>query len=304
MYRTTTKYGPFAFCTLGFMLTAFTRTNAAVQYWVSTNGSDVNPGDESNPFATLGRAQVAIRLSLNTSVLSEDAVVTVLPGHYIQPTPLSFGAADSGIGGWQVLWNCTGATLFVGVALTGWAPDPERPGVWMTNITGQYVPLQPIPPPSPPGCGVVEPGWSYNGYDITEVLVAPNNVSACCEACAGEPGCSFWSLCVNITCGSPGKPINCYLKTSNAGRTYFGPLRTSGSLPGPPAPATPWRFYGLVEGSRSGVIARLPNAGSGYLTTLNVSNSDSSLSWPADSPYFPAGPFDVSNAQVFCNLGA
>ena len=321
------------FCACTLLLTS---ARAAVQFWVSTSGSDSNAGDEGSPFASLHRAQAAIRAALNTSTLSEDATVTVLPGVYIQSTPLVFGASDSGNGGWRVVWNCTGASLYVGVAVTGWAPDPARPGVWMTNVTGQFVPSTPITPPSPPGCGVVEPDWSYNGYDISTVLVSPNNISACCEACAAQPGCLYWSLCVNITCGTPVDPVNCYLvsvlvwtevvilvacscleepepaharahltplqKTSNAGRTYFGPLRTSGSLPSPSAPPA-WRFFTLVEGRQAGVIARLPNAGSGYLNTLGVSNSDSSISWPAGSPYFPSSPFDVSNSQVFCNIG-
>jgi hypothetical protein len=309
-----------------------TLTHGVVQFWVSPSGSDSNAGDEGHPFATLHYAQTAMRAALNATALSSDATVTVLPGVYIESAPLVFGAHDSGNGGWRVVWNCTGASLYVGVAVTGWTQDPLRSGVWMTNVTGQFVPPTPIPAPSPPGCGLVEPDWSYNGYDITTVLVsAPNNVSACCEACAAQPGCVFWSLCVNITCGTPSRPVNCYLvslrsaaigliwasstrctsfpfyphaqKTSNAGRTYFGPLRTSGSLPGPPAPPAAWRFGSLVEGRRAGVIARQPNAGSGYLTTLGVSNSDSSLTWPAGSPYFPSAPFDVSNSQVFCNIG-
>lgn len=204
-----TRLSALRFCTCMILLTI---ARAAVQFWVSTSGSDSNAGDEGNPFASLHRAQDAIRAALNASTLSEDATVTVLPGVYIQPTPLVFGASDSGNGGWRVVWNCTGASLYVGVAVTGWAPDPARPGVWMTNVTGQFIPPTPIPAPTPPGCGVVEPDWSYNGYDITTVLVqSPNNVSACCEACAAQPGCLYWSLCVNITCGTPVDPVNCYL---------------------------------------------------------------------------------------------
>ena len=45
------------------------------------------------------------------------------------------------------------------------------------------------------------------------------------------------------------------------------------------------------------------SGGSGYLTSLGISNSDNSISWPAGSSYVPAN-FSVENAHVFCNLGA
>jgi hypothetical protein len=48
----------------------------------------------------------------------------------------------------------------------------------------------------------------------------------------------------------------------------------------------------------------VPNRGSGYLQTLGVSNSDSSLTWPEGSPSFPNSSFVISNAHVLCNLGA
>ena len=71
----------------------------------------------------------------------------------------------------------------------------------------------------------------------------------------------------------------------------------------PPASPAPWRFYTLTEGDRAATIARLPNKGSGYLSSLGIANSDSGLSWPAGNPYMPPS-FSVENAQVFCNLGA
>jgi hypothetical protein len=197
--------------------------------------------------------------------------------------------------------------LYVGAVVAPSLWTPYRGGVFVANVSTLLPPPPPPPaPPSAPGCGLVEPGFSYDGNDITQVLVPPNNVSACCEACAAVPACVAWSLCVNITCGTPQKPVNCYLKKSSAGRRPFGPQRTSGTLvpPTPPAPPASGAFYSLIEGARTATIARVPNKGSGYLASIGARNDDNSISWPANSSYFPAAPFDVSNAHVFCNLGA
>ena len=292
-------------------LTAFAAAQQPISYWVSPSGSDASPGSAASPFATLPRAQAAVRASIAAAggVLTQDAIVNVLPGVYIQPTPLIFTPADSGASGFVVRWACVGAVLYVGLAIPPalWKPFGASGGVFVANVSSLAPPPPPPPPPPPsaPGCGLVEPGWSYNGNDISQLLVPPNNLTACCDACAATAGCKAWSLCVNITCGTPTKPINCYLKTSAAGRAWFGPLRTSGTLVPPPPPSPPpFKFFTLTEGGAGATIARVPNRGSGYLSSLGVSNSDSSLTWPANSPDFPTAPFNVDNSHVFCNLGA
>ena len=294
----------------GLLLALFTAAAAAapLAFWVSPNGNDNSAGTSAAaPLATLRAAQLALRAAMAAGgALTADAVVTVLPGAYFEREALVFTAADSGSGGFQARWECAGAVLYVGVPIPAgaWAPWAGNPSIFVANISS-LAPPAPLPPPPPPGCGLVEPGISYDGHDLTTVLVPTNNVSACCEACAAQPGCTAWSLCVDIVCGDDAHPINCYLKSSAAGRRYFGPLRTSGTLPPvpPPAPA-PWRFFALSEGARGATIARVPNRGSGYLDSIGVGNSDSALSWPAGSPAFPNATFDVSNSHVFCNLGA
>jgi hypothetical protein len=283
----------------------------AIALFVSTAGSDADgDGSRAAPFASIARAQAAVRAATaNASLpLAQDAVVTVEAGVYVSPAALRFGAADSGSGGFAVRYEGAGAgapaptVLYVGVQVTGWTRSAPGSPVWVANVTAQAPPAPPAPP-APKGCGLVEPGYSYDGNDITQVLVPTDDVGACCAACANTTGCAAWSLCVDIVCGTPEKPINCYLKTSAAGRRYFGPQRTSGLLPGRVAAATPWKFFTLTEGDRAATIARLPNRGSGYLTSLGISNSDNSISWPAGSSYVPAN-FSVENAHVFCNLGA
>ena len=304
-----------AFCLLSGA--AASVSPAPISYFVSPAGSDANAGTTpSAPFATLQFAQRSLRAALAAaSPLTANATVSLSPGVYIEPQPLVFGPADSGSGGFTVRWVCAdasgaaaeGCVLYVGAAIPPSLWAPYRGGIFVANVSSLLPPPPPPPPPpAAPGCGVVEPGISYDGFDIAEVLVPPNNVSACCAACAGAPACVAWSLCVNITCGTPQRPINCYLKTSAAGRRPFGPLRTSGTLVNATPPAAPasGAFYSLIEGARAATIARLPNKGSGYLSTLGVANGDASLTWPPGSPAFPAAPFDVSNAHVFCNLGA
>jgi hypothetical protein len=290
----------------------------APAFFVAPAGDDGNAGTSpAAPFQTLRRAQLALRAALaSASPLAADATVSVAPGVYAEPVPLVFGPADSGSGGFAARWRCVdgdgapavGCVLYVGAVIPRalWAPSSQA-GVFVANVSTLVPPPPPPPPPpSAPGCGLVEPGFSYDGHDITEVLVPPNNVSACCEACSLKPGCAAWSICINITCGTAAKPVNCYLKTSAAGRTPFGPLRTSGTLVNATPPAAPagGAFYTLIEGDRAATIARVPNKGSGYLSSLGVGNGDSSLTWPVNSSSFPPSPFDVSNAHVFCNLGA
>lgn len=276
-----------------------------ISYFVDPKGNDSNNGSQNSPFKTINRAKQAVANAIqqNNGVMTSDAYVTINSGIYYE-LPLQFTPTDSGLNGFDIVYqgSSTGnlPIVYFGIPLTDWEPAGSNypSGVYVTNITGKYTP--PVPPPVVPGCGIVEPLYSYNGYDITEVLVPDNDIGACCAACSNQPGCKAWSICINITCGNPGKPINCYLKTSDAGRTYFGPQRVSGTLPETPQ----WKFYNLMEGTRSGVVARVPNVGSGYLNTLGVSNSDSTITWPSNSPYFPNTTFDVSNSQVFCNLGA
>jgi len=87
-------------------------------FFVSVHGDDRNPGTESQPFATLGRAQRAVRLA------SRDAPVYVRIGegtHYLGST-LRFEPQDSGTPHAPVTWAAAaGATVTLsgGQRLTG-----------------------------------------------------------------------------------------------------------------------------------------------------------------------------------------
>jgi len=63
-------------------------------FYVSPEGSDHNPGTIKRPFATLGRAQKAVRIVRNNS--DRSITVWVRGGTYYLATPLVFTAEDSG----------------------------------------------------------------------------------------------------------------------------------------------------------------------------------------------------------------
>ena len=66
-------------------------------FYVATNGSDLNPGTKSKPFATLRRARNAIRALKKASKLPKDGVtVWIRDGVYPLRTTLALTAEDSG----------------------------------------------------------------------------------------------------------------------------------------------------------------------------------------------------------------
>jgi len=63
-------------------------------FYVATNGHDINPGTREKPFATLARAQQAVREPDKTS--AGRVSVLVREGTYYLEEPLTFGPGDSG----------------------------------------------------------------------------------------------------------------------------------------------------------------------------------------------------------------
>lgn len=68
---------------------------------VSPQGSDEGDGSAAHPFATLARAQAAVR-GLNAD---RDVTVQLADGVYRLRTPLRFTAADGGQDGYTVRWE-------------------------------------------------------------------------------------------------------------------------------------------------------------------------------------------------------
>jgi uncharacterized Ntn-hydrolase superfamily protein len=70
---------------------------AGVEYFVSTDGSDTNPGTKAEPFATLQHARDTVRELKKSSNLPEEGVtVWVQPGTYYVNEPLTLSNEDSG----------------------------------------------------------------------------------------------------------------------------------------------------------------------------------------------------------------
>jgi hypothetical protein len=92
-------------------------------FYVSTSGSDSDPGTERAPFQTLERSRTAVRSI--TAAMTGDIVVYLKNGLYVLPDTVTFGAGDSGLNGFRVFYAADpGArpVLSGGQRITGWIP--------------------------------------------------------------------------------------------------------------------------------------------------------------------------------------
>lgn len=94
-------------------------------FWVAppndptTPGSDTNVGDQQHPFATLNHARQLVNSVRAGGTQTGDIVVNIGPGTYYTPAPVEFTDADSGTGGFQVIYrnapgSAVGSARFVG----------------------------------------------------------------------------------------------------------------------------------------------------------------------------------------------
>lgn len=100
---------------------------------VSPSGSDNGDGGPDHPFATLARAQAAVR------ALNRDHSVTVrlADGIYRQDAPLRFGPEDGGQNGYVVRWEAAkGARPVIsgGQPVTGWRRADAKRDIWVADI--------------------------------------------------------------------------------------------------------------------------------------------------------------------------
>ncbi len=100
---------------------------------VSPRGADTGDGSASRPFATLARAQAAVRL-LNRD---HDVTVRIADGTYRLATPLRFAADDGGQNGFTVRWEGAEGSYPVlsgGVPVTGWRIADREKGIWSASV--------------------------------------------------------------------------------------------------------------------------------------------------------------------------
>ncbi len=112
---------------------------AASEFYVATSGHDQAAGTQQDPFATLARAQQAVRQRLREEP-QQGVTVRVATGHYELPEPLVFGPEDGG--------PCADApvryqaevdgqvVLSGGQRIGNWQPADEQPGLWKTRVVG------------------------------------------------------------------------------------------------------------------------------------------------------------------------
>ncbi|YCM42201.1 right-handed parallel beta-helix repeat-containing protein [Verrucomicrobiaceae bacterium 227] len=123
--------GPFALF-LGLSLVA-----GGANFYVSNAGNDSGEGSEVAPFATIERAQAAVREARKQSP-DEGVTVTIVWGRYVLERPLIFEAEDSGASGEApVIYRGMGEVeMSGGRRISGWKPDPAVVGRWKTKVEG------------------------------------------------------------------------------------------------------------------------------------------------------------------------
>ncbi|MDM8009318.1 MAG: right-handed parallel beta-helix repeat-containing protein [Phycisphaerae bacterium] len=166
--------------------TAQTPAEVWQQFWVSPTGSDDNPGTEAKPFATIQRAQSAVRRL--TQQMRGDILVTLRGGTYRLAETLVFGAEDSGSGGHDIVYKgAPGETPVVsgGRVVNGWQPDAA--GRWkghtdVGNFRQLYVEgvrARRAQGPAPAGVRL----FGTDGFRTTEVRMAdwrnPGDIELC-----------------------------------------------------------------------------------------------------------------------------
>jgi hypothetical protein len=97
--------------------------------YIAPYGNDNNPGTETNPFATLDKAQQVVR-TINKE-MTGDIVVVLLGGDYRLDRTIVFGPEDSGTKGHNVIYRAAPnerPILSGGKPVVGWTPDSQ--GRW------------------------------------------------------------------------------------------------------------------------------------------------------------------------------
>jgi hypothetical protein len=107
---------------------------AAAEFHVSPGGDDGADGNSERPFATIERAQAAVR-RLTAAGLSSDVTVLVHGGQYTIERPLQFGPDDGGNEQFRVIYRAAEGQRPIisgGRQISGWTVTAE--GVWETVI--------------------------------------------------------------------------------------------------------------------------------------------------------------------------
>lgn len=110
----------------------------AVEYYVSTSGSDNNPGTKERPLATIAAAQDRLRKQRTRSSRPRAATVWVRDGEYHLDKPLTFRPQNSGTEGAEITYA---AYPGESVTLKGSQPinatwKPYKNGIYVCSLAG------------------------------------------------------------------------------------------------------------------------------------------------------------------------
>ncbi len=108
---------------------------------VSPQGSDDGDGSSARPFATLQKAETAVR-ALNRD---HDVEVVLADGTYRLTEPLRFATADGGQNGFMVEYQAAPGAhpiLSGAIAVSGWSLADARRGIWVADMPRGLDPRQ------------------------------------------------------------------------------------------------------------------------------------------------------------------
>lgn len=114
---------------------AFAPLGQGADFYVDPRGSDAAPGTAEQPFATVARAQKAVRQLLARKDRKEPLVVEIRGGFYELAEPIVFEPADSGTPQCRVIYQAAKGQrpiLSGGRRITGW--QVGRDGRWRTEL--------------------------------------------------------------------------------------------------------------------------------------------------------------------------
>jgi len=128
---------PVFFASVGLAAVINSASPVASEFHVAPGGNDLNDGTTEKPFATMARAQQAVR-SARAARPSEAVTVTFERGVYELAAPVEFGPDDSGSSAHQrvryVARPGEEVVFSGGRRVAGWQEDSARPGVWKTRV--------------------------------------------------------------------------------------------------------------------------------------------------------------------------
>ncbi|MCP4640798.1 MAG: hypothetical protein GY851_10210, partial [bacterium] len=109
---------------------------ADADFVVAPNGNDAHPGTVEQPFATIAKAQEAVRTRVSAG-LDKDLVVLLRAGTYRLDAPLAFGPEDGGTddhGITYAAWPDEAVVVSGGRVIEGWTQQDD--GRWTTTVAG------------------------------------------------------------------------------------------------------------------------------------------------------------------------